>query len=301
MKKNKFFLGALAILIATFFTACNPDTTVTLKVSPQDTTVAPGAKISYVATVTPSTADKGKLGDFVVTTADGKEVKKETLSGTSTKDVKFDYTVPADAKIGETITLNFKAKDGKSGKETTVAATIKVASGLPAVVSVPGKTLNYNSTSKTTQLGWDIQAKEVKVLPANDKNLDVVFMANTSYKQCLLSPDADLIKQQASYVKWIHSTTGKNKTKIQKKTAADWNDATDETLNKLTVTSSSPIHAKGLGNGVSVVKNGDVYAFELADGRKGLMKVSASSGFAAAKIDASITLDFKFQEGTAGN
>ncbi len=302
MKKVKFLFGALVAIFAVAFTACHPvDTLVDITVKPADTTLAPGEKATFSVTLTPDVTNKGELGACKVLGPDSTELYSNTFSGSNSETFTFDYTVPNDAVDGSSITLTVVATDGKSGKDATSQITINVELGLPEVVAVTGKTVNYNSTNANTELGWDLTADGTDVTIANDDNADLVFFFNDTYRQQILSPDAQQVENQAAYSSWDYSTTGKNTTKFKKMTADDFDNATAESLDAISIDES--VTHPGGGNGIDHVQEGDVYAFVLADGRKGLFKVSASNPPYAKSpaISSSITLDFKFQKGTAGD
>ena len=302
MKKVKFLFAALVAILAVSCNSCSPvDTLVDISVDPTDTTLAPGDSATFSVTLTPDVTNKGELGPCQVLGPDSTEVYSNTFSGSSSQTFTFTYAVPSNATDGSEIELIVIAKDGKSGKDATDKIHINVKMGLPEVVTVTGKTVNYNSTNANTELGWDLTADGTDVTIANDDNADLVFFFNDTYRQQILSPDAQQVENQAAYSSWDYSTTGKNTTKFKKMTADDFDNATAESLDAISIDES--VTHPGGGNGIDHVQEGDVYAFVLADGRKGLFKVSASNPPYAKSpaISSSITLDFKFQKGTAGD
>ncbi len=299
MKKFRFFLGALAVLgFVTFFSSCNPDTLVTLNFKDNIETVnaEPGEVVTIVYTLTPDAINNGELGQLVVKDDDLNEVANEQYSGTSTLTDSIDFTVPTDAVEGDQINLTFTATDGTSGLTSTKTFQINVVINLPAIITGTG-TVNYNSQSDTTEFGWQLvaDAKGVTVTQVNSDDADLVFFFNDTYRQQILSPDAEQIMNQEAYSNWDYTLTGKKTTKIQEATEADFTGASDETVNALTVTSD--VHPGG-GNGVDHVMANEYYKFELSDGRKGVFKVTASNPpyTKAPIIESNITLEFKWQE-----
>ncbi len=301
MKKVKFFLGAIAVAIAVFFTSCEKETTVDLTVDPFDTTAVPGDVVTFSYTLTPDVNKNGELGEFYIE-SDSTELYTETFSGSNSKTGTFDYTVPTDAEEGDIINLTFRAIDGKSGKESSTVATITVGSDepeYPEIVESTGNTVDYISTSTTTEFGWQLEstAKGVVITQVDSDDADLVYFWNDTYRQQLLSPDAQQIMQQEPYSNWSYSLSGKKTTKIQTATISDWDNASCSTIDNINITYSET-HPGG-GNGIDHVADGEYYIFELDDGRKGVLKVSGSSVpykyEKGEKIESSITLDFKFQ------
>ena len=128
---KKLLGGLFAVAIAIFMFSCNPQTKVTITVTPETVNAGAGTVVKFVYVLTPDAINNGELGDFEVTDSTGKVLKSATYSGTSSKTDSLTYTVPNTANVGSTITLNFTAKDGKSGNSNTINADIKVFSLVP--------------------------------------------------------------------------------------------------------------------------------------------------------------------------
>ncbi len=273
------------------------DAYLSLYITPRNPSAMPGDVIEFNYVITPDVIEDGQLGDFYVE-KDGNVIFNKIYSGTSSISDIFEYTVPTNANEGDVIVLTFKAIDGISGNETTVNANINIQN-YPEIVESTGNTVNYNSTSTTTEFGWQLEstAKGVVITQVDSDDADLVYFWNDTYRQQLLSPDAQQIMQQEPYSNWSYSLSGKKTTKIQTATISDWDNASCSTIDNINITYSET-HPGG-GNGIDHVADGEYYIFELDDGRKGILKVSGSDVpykyKKGEKIESSITLDFKFQ------
>jgi hypothetical protein len=206
----------------------------------------------------------------------------------------FEYFVSDTIKSDTTLTLTFEVTDdnGNSCSEKAKIVVLLEPQYLEIIMS-SGKTVNYNSTSTTTEFGWRITEDGPTITIVNSSEADLVFFFNDTYRQQILSPDAEQIEVQDTFSLWSYDLAGKHTTKIQKVTTSDWINATAITINELTVISGT--HAGG-GNGYAYVQVDDVYAFELSDGRKGLCKVLASNPpYKSPSMASTITLDFIYQ------
>jgi hypothetical protein len=300
MKKISVLFISLIALVAVF-TSCNPivDAPGVVVTQDVDTVYFEAAKTGTVVTftivITPDAVNGAELSELKITKGDS--ITTIDLGG-ATSSVTKTYTYTVTETTAQTLTFKFEASN-LSGEAQEETATIKVMEAIPTdpeIITATGKTVNYNSTSATTEFGWvlDPTAKGVTISQVNSADADLVFFFNDTYRQQLLSPNAAQIEAQDAFSTWSYDVAGKNTTKIQKVTASDWTNATEASINDLTVTSGT--HAGG-GNGYANVAVDDVYAFELSDGRKGLCKVSASNPpYKSPLIASTITLDFKYQE-----
>jgi len=301
MKKISVLFLSLVALVAVF-TSCNPIVDAPeITVTPDMDTVyvaavKTGTTVTFTVVMTPHVEQGAEIASLTVTEGTTELVSRTYAQGANSVTDTFTYVVAADHALGN-IDLVFETTDD-GGRAKSATATIVVAEDIPAfpaIVTGSG-TVNYNSTSTTTEFGWQLTAtaKGVTVTQVNSADADLTFFFNDTYRQQLLSPDAAQIEAQDTYSTWDYDVTGKKTTKIGVATASDWTNATDESINNLSVTSE--VHPGG-GNGVDLVAADDVFAIELSDGRKGLAKVTASNppykkGIVVAS---SITLEFKFQ------
>ena len=286
MKNVKFFLGALAVLAVTFFTACTDSTQVAVTVDPVTTTAAPGDVVSYSVTLTPDAINNGELGDFFIETADGTELFSQSFTGGNSDSVTYDYTVPSDATVGEDITLTFRAIDGKSGIETSTNATITVEIGLPEIVSAKDIQSNYVSTTLSNNMMFVLGESSCTTADGNSTDGDLAFVYQSTYGYSVCSPNADWISTLYSYNGVTYTTSDKNETKIALYNG-NWADLDQTTINDLTVTTST---VAGGGNGVQNLNEGDIVVFETADGRKGALLVKTN-----AKVSKYMTADLMYQ------
>ncbi|MBN2892677.1 MAG: hypothetical protein JXL97_12485 [Bacteroidales bacterium] len=291
MKKFRFFLGALAVLgFVSLFTACNPETSVTLNITPEeDVVAAPGDVVTFSFILTPAT--DGELGDFSITDADGNELFAATYSGNSSEEDSIQYTVPTDAVVGTDIVLTFTALDGKSGNQTTRTRGINVQSGIPEIVTATNITSDYSSTTLANNMMFDLTPTGVELEGGDYADGELAFVWQTTYGYSVCSPDAGWIADLYSYNGITYSTSDKQTTKIMKYTGA-WADLTQEAINALSITSET---VTGGGNGVQYLTAGDIIVYETEDGRKGALLVNTNS-----KIEKHMNADLMFQaEGTA--
>ncbi|MBN2664451.1 MAG: hypothetical protein JXR68_12445 [Bacteroidales bacterium] len=286
MKNVKFFLGALAVLAVTFFTACTESTQVAVTINPTTTTAAPGDVVSYSVTLTPDAINNGELGDFFIETADGTQLYSQSFTGGNTDTLSYDYTVPANAVVGEDITLTFRAIDGKSGVEASTNATITVEIGLPDIVSATDIQTNYVSTSLANSMMFVLGETSCTTADGNSTDGDLAFVYQNTYGYSVCSPNATWIADLYNYNGVTYNTSNKNETKIALYNG-NWADLDQTTINNLTVTTST---VAGGGNGVQNLNEGDIVIFETADGRKGALLVKTN-----AKISMYMTADLMYQ------
>ena len=307
MKKFNFLFSLPLILLLLLFTACPPispcylPAKIYISISPDYVRLESGESQYFVYTLIPDELAKSELGDFTVTDTNENIITTKSYSGIDPITDSIEFTVPDNDTVGTIITLTFTVTERTTGNQTTSTATIEVCSPLPDVATVTGKTVNYKSTDTNTQFGWYLTTNSVDVTFVDDTNADVVFLFNDTYRQQILSPDAQEIEIQDAYAFWDYDISNKKNTKFKKMTADDFENATPESLDAISIAPS--VTHPGGGNGIDKVQEGDVYAFVLADGRKGMFKVSASNPpySKSPAIQSSITLDFKFQQGTAGD
>ncbi len=291
MKRVKFLLGMVAVLAVTFFSSCIDDTVkVAIKVNPTTVTAAPGDAVHFVATLTPDVLNKGELGSFSIETADGTQLFTKEFTGSNTDSASFDYTIPADATVGEDITLTFRATDGKSGTQSFTTATITVALGLPEILSASAIQSSYVSTTLSNTMTFVLGADACSTTGGTSTEGDLAFVYQNTYGYSVCSPNAGWIHDLYSYNGINYTTADKKETKIQLYTG-NWADLTQEAINKLTVTTSS---LTGGGNGVQNLNEGDIVVFETADGRKGALLVKTN-----AKITKNMTADLMYQKTAA--
>lgn len=294
---KKLLGGLFAVAIAIFMFSCNPTTQVTITVTPETVNAGAGTVVKFVYVLTPDAINNGELGDFEVTDSTGTKIKSATYSGTSSKTDSVTYTVPNNAVVGSTITLNFTATDGKSGKTNTMSADIKVVSLMPEIATVTGKQVLYVSTNASTPMGWQFTTDAVNITNANSNDADLTFFFNDARRQQIWSADAKANTDQAAYSTWTYSTTGKKQTKVQKYTGSKtFDQLTKEDINGITVTGTVPYTNSGYG--VTMLQAGDICIFQLADGRKGAFKVAASNPpyTKSLLLSSNVTLDLKFQK-----
>ena len=286
---KKLLGGIFAVAIAIFMFSCNPQTKVTITLTPDKADAGAGTVVKIVYTLTPDAVNNGELGDFEVTDGDGKTIKTATYSGTSSKTDSLEYTVPNDATVGSKITLNFTAKDGKSGLSNTVGFDITIVSLVPELVIKTGKQATYVSTSLNSTQWFKLGTDDVTLVDANSTDIDLAFVWNgtTTYLYSVVSPDAQWIVDLYAANSITYNKTNKKNTKIQKYTG-NWDTLDKEAINNLTITSST---VSGGGNGVQNLTVGDVLVFQTADGRKGALKITSN-----AKVIKHMTVDIKYQQ-----
>lgn len=288
----------MVVATAVFFSSCGKTTIVTLTVNPDSVTAGPGQVVAFSVVLTPDVLNAGTVGSLDVTDGNGTSIYKNQYSNAvnSVTD-SCDYTIPNDATIGSTISINFTATDGVSGKTNTVSATIKVGTTVPTLVTYTGKTVSYDSGNGSTDFGWQLTGTGVNITTVNSADADLCFFFNDTRRQQIWSPDAKGITDQAAYSTWTYSTTGKKSTLVQKYTGSKtFEQLTADDINGLTVIGTVPYTNSGYG--VELVAANDIYIFQLSDGRKGAFKVSASNPpyTKSPAIASSITLDFSYQQ-----
>lgn len=302
MKRISVLFLSLIALVAVF-SSCNPsaDSPVIGKITPTSDTVyfvtaKAGTEITFSVEVTPDVNGGAKL-TTLSWTSDKLDftgnVDLDNAANTVTKDVKF--TVSDTVKTAQVVTITFKVEDDNENSSTKKATIVIMEEPvtIPAIITAAATTVNYSSVSATTDFGWKLSpdAKGVTVTQVDAADADFVFFWNDTYRHLILSPDADIIEEQDGFSIWNYDVTGKKVSKIQASTDAAWTAASDETINNLFVTTAT---VNSGSNGFDHVAVGDVYAFELSDGRKGLLKVTAND--APYKVEASLSLEFKYQE-----
>jgi len=294
MKNVKFLFGAIALFAVTFLASCTSDSSVSVSLTQSADTVAPGEAVTFAVSVNPDAIDGGYLGDVsIVLASDNTGLFDTTLSGTSSQQFDYIYTVPADAAVGTDITLNFTATDAKTGITKTTAATIYVASGLPEIVTASDIISNYVSNSKDNDMMFILEETGVSTGGGDVTNGDLAFVYQNTYGYSVVSPNSAWIASLYSYNNITYTTADKRETKIALYSGA-WADLTQETINDLDITTST---VAGGGNGLQNLNEGDIVVFETADGRKGALLVKTN-----AKISMYMTADFAYQAtaGTAG-
>jgi hypothetical protein len=307
MKKIKFYLGALAMIaFVSFLSSCKSDTKVTITVTPDQVTAAPGDAVSFKVILSPDAINGGELGELTIK-ADTQQVAQKTFSGTQSDSTTFIFTVPSTAKIGSTIQLTFTAVDGKSGQSSTVGALITVGQNIPEIVSKTKITSNFISDNLDNKAGIILGSDDVQFVAANNADADLEYAYNgQSYHNSIVSPDCPWLKDvySANGLAYDYST---QKHALLKKYSGtkSFADLTAEDISNLSsdLTSSSTLNStSGTGNGVTDLNNGDVIIFKTKDGRYGALKVDVISKAKAngAKFEASITFDIKYQS-TAAN
>ncbi len=288
MKKISYLLGI--IVVAVFFSACNPvETVVTVTVKQDVTTAAPGDTVVFSVYLSPDHVNKGELGAFSIS-ADSTEIFTKAFSGTAVDSLTYDYIVPADATVGKDIVLTFKAVDGKSNKENTTTASVTVKAGLPEILSASAIQSNYISTSLTNSMMFVLGADACTTADGNSTDGDLAFVWQNTYGYSVCSPNASWIHDLYTPNGINYTTADKKETKIQLYTG-NWADLTQEAINNLTVTTST---VAGGGNGVQNLNEGDIVVFETADGRKGALLVKTN-----AKVTKNMTADFMYQKTAA--
>jgi len=283
--KKLTFLSILVFfsIVLTSYDSCE-DSYVKVTATPDKVEATPGEEVTFAFSFTP--VNDGEIDHFYVSIDYGQEIELA-------KDAKeYKYTMPEGSE--GMIDFVFKTVDIHEGKIYSTSVyidRIAPAQTTPEMVTVTGKTVNYSAYTTTTELGWSIGSDGVVISESNDDDLDIVFLYDLDFQRQLYSPEANYIGVTAESAEWSYSTSTKKLTKIDKVTESDWTNATAETLNNLSV-AGNLIQSTGIGyNNVAV---NDVYAFELADGRKGLMKV-ISSTVEEYELMGDMTLDFKFQ------
>ncbi len=307
MRKNSIFKIIIIFYITVFFSSCfrknNNYSIVTISFNESDSKaeILKGGSLWIVYTLCPDKYEGGKIGLLRLYDSEFNDIFKKYYGETDKITDSIFYKIPSNANPGETIFLYFDICDAVSGNRNTREFQIEVIRPIPVILNAT-ETVNYNSQSDTTEFGWQLvaDAKGVTVTQVNSDDADLVFFFNDTYRQQILSPDAEQIMNQEAYSNWDYTLTGKKTTKIEIATEADFTGASPESINDLTVVSA--VHPGG-GNGVDHVLSGEYYKFELSDGRKGVFKVAESNPpYAKAPIIASsITLEFKWQEEPANS
>ena len=287
----KLFLGAFAFLaVGMLFTACNPDTTVTIVLNQDSVTADPGDIVTFAVTLTPDAANKGELGDFSVSDSANFSMDS-TFSGSNSASFNVKYTVPEDA-ANTTITLTFTAIDGKSGYSTTESARIIVGSGLPEIVETKDVKATYVSTTLENNMMYVLGADGVTTANGSSTDGDLAFVWQNTYGYSICSPDAQWIHDLFAANGQNYTTSDKKNTKIMKYNG-NWDDLNQETINALQITSET---VSGGGNGVQNLNEGDIVVYETADGRKGALKVNTNT-----KVTKYMTADLKYQKTPASS
>ncbi len=292
MKKMKLFLGAFAFLaVGLLFTACNPETRVTIKIT-GDSTAYQGDTVKFSVQLTPDI--KGELGDVSVT--DNGSFKKDTsLNGTSTVTLNYEYVVPANADTSKFISIVVTAIDGKSGESNTETFNIKVSvkpPSYPEIVSTKDVKATYISTTLTNEMMYVLGTDGVTTANGSSTDGDLAFVWQNTYGYSVCSPDAQWIADLFIANGVTYTTSDKKNTKIQKY-SGNWADLNEETINALQITSET---VQGGGNGVQGLSEGDILIYETADGRKGAIKITSN-----AKITKYMTADFVYQKTPASS
>ncbi len=207
-------------------------------------------------------------------------------------DVYYDYEVPANLAEGSSVTITFSAsnKDGEASEDFTF--TVATGGGdepEAEVVEYTGKTLTWNSTSKTSTTALVVDGGSVEAIGTNS---DVVFAWQNTYGYSLVSPDAEWITDLYDANSITYATDDKNHTKLEKVTSA-WDDIDVAFLEALSITEAD---LSGGGVGVEDLAAGDIVVFETADGKFGAIKVTTAGAKKNTMIEKSITVDVKVLE-----
>ncbi len=291
MRKLRLLSALVVLGLVAFVSSCGKNGMVTVTVTPETVTAAPGEVVYFAFTLTADAAAKGELGDFKVSdnVGDGHDIFTYAYSGDGSTGDSVKYTVPADAAEGTDITLTFEATDGKSGEKTVKTATITVASGVPETVTASA-TANYKSTSLKNQMMFDLKPTGVEMKGGDFSDGELAFVWQNSYAYSIVSPDNPWITALFKNNGITYTTSDKQNTKIMKYNG-DFASLDKKTLANLEIKGET---VNG-GNGLTNLNVGDVVVFETQDGRKGALKVGSN-----AKVEKSMTAELIYQaEGTS--
>ncbi len=148
--------------------------------------------------------------------------------------------------------------------------------------------LEYNSASLSCNMmlnsnGSIYTANHTPVL-----DLDMALLWQSSYNNCLLSPDNNLIATIFDYNNLSYNLEDKNSTKIERLTnISSLKDVSIDFLNNLIINEST-VNTEG---GIDNVIEGDFIAFETQEGKKGVIEIKEIY-----KIQKFLTLDMKVLE-----
>jgi len=297
------FLSLIAL--TTVFVSCDgnkteaPTITVTQDVDTVYYSAAKaGTTVTFTVVMTPDVNNGGDVSTFIVTEGTKELLNKDLGGSASSKTETYAYVVSDTIKTAQTISLTFEVQDA-DGRGNTKKAYIYVMEEAvtgPTLVEFTGKTLNYNNAisswaTSTPFFDLDVDGITAVAPTAAVADIDLGLTTQITYKVSLASPDASWYQAMATANGASYLAEGKNHTKLQKVTVTDWATVTAEYIDALTITESYVAGVTLNGVGVTNLANGEIIAFETADGVKGLLKVTNLSS--SVKATASITCDGK--------
>lgn len=204
----------------------------------------------------------------------------------------FKVTIPDDGSLvaGNKVTLTFTATDKKDNTKSG-SATINIVEDEPelSVTSYNNVTLNYNSTSLAATSMFNADNGNTLAANGTAADMDLALCWQNSGGYSIVAPNAAWLASLYAANSITYNTAGKNATKIQKLTAT-WASLDAAAIDALTVTTGTVVSPGG--NGVNNLANGDVLAFETAEGKKGVIQVNISAK-KDVMVEKSVTINVK--------
>ncbi len=289
--KINISLKLVFLLLAFFyvlFPSCKPKTEVSIEIEPASFTAPPGDTVNYKIVLIPDALNGGELGEFYIYDSDSIELFYKEFSGDVSDSAKFNYVVPSNAIINETIMLTFCAYDGNSNIQTCKNASISVGIDIPQIKTFNDVQAFFSSTDTANSMMFILNEDEILLMGANSTNSDLAFVWDEIYGYSIVSPNAQWIADVYAEEGINYSVDDKQESKIQKHDSV-WAYFDQQTINDMEILTQTL--QGGDGNGVQNLTEGDILVFQTNDGRKGVMKVNVVT-----KVEKYLSVDLKYQK-----
>jgi len=289
--KINIFLKLTFLLLAFLYIllpGCKPKTEVSVEIEPVSITAPPGDTVNYKIVLIPDALNGGELGEFYIYDSDSIELFNKEFSGDKSDSAKFDYVVPENAIINETIMLTFCAYDRNSNIQTCKNASITVGIDIPQIKVFSDVQAFFSSTDTANSMMFVLNEDDILLKGANCVNSDLAFVWDETYGYSIVSPDAQWIADIFAEEGINYSVDDKQESKMQKHDSV-WTYFDQQTINDMEIVTHTL--QGGDGNGVQNLNEGDILVFETNDGRKGVMKINVVT-----KLEKYLSVDVKYQK-----
>jgi hypothetical protein len=280
MKKLQIVLGLGAMSALLFMNSCTDSTTNAVPEinSDQDSPVVLGTGVDNIA-LTGTITSEAKLDEVTVhRTVGGSTVLDTTV--TSFDDASnYTYRFVISDITAET-TIEIKAVD-KDGQDASLQIVIQLTEG--SINSYSAILLGAQGNAEPSCLDANTGTRYSVNQTGHDAEIDMIYYYGTTNLATLAAPNDETVNGTgASSLDWTNDWDPQNAT-LFGSTTLDFNDINYNDLSGISGLSASKINELAVD---------DVYAFQTADGKKGLVKVTDLTTGAGGTI----TIHIKIQE-----
>ncbi len=265
--------------------------------SPIQMQVVKSADTAYAGIITDVKFEIKLLPDLITESYPSKLVIKEgniiidSINFYSKQEVthNFDYHVTAE-DVPRNVELTFYIYDDNN-KFSTEYSNLVIAKYPPPSFIKSSGIFFFSTTSLNYSMMLIFKDTSCYTADAHNINGDITFIWQPEYNYTLASPDAETIATVYDDAGITYSYAGRKHSSIMEY-SGEFNDITELELNEIVFTET--ILRRG-GSGVEMLLIGDKIAFQLQDGRKGILEV-LSCAKKGEKLNKSMYFNVIFQK-----